>query len=206
MDRLPLNPVVEDILTAAVNEFAAHGLAGARVDAIAARTRTSKRMLYYHFGSKEGLYAAALDHAFRVVRHAEPDYDALPPLEALRAWTGFVFDAHVRHPEFVRMVMGENLVGGRFLREAQGIQSLNRAGLELPRRILERGQAEGSMRPDARAIDVYTNAIALSFYFVSNRHTFSAIFEPGVDPQRAADERRRVIIETIMRQVAACKP
>jgi AcrR family transcriptional regulator len=205
MDRLPLNPVVEDILTVAVSEFAAHGLAGARVDAIAARTRTSKRMLYYHFGSKEGLYAAALDHAFRVVRQAEPDYDALPPLEALRAWVGFVFDAHVRHPEFVRMVMGENLVGGRFLREAEGIVALNRAGLELPRRILQRGQAEGSMRADVRPIDLYTNTVALCFYFVSNRHTFSAIFEPGIDARDAAIERRRVIIDTMERQVAACQ-
>src|SRR4051812_33545453 len=110
MDRLPMHPVVEDILTVAVSEFSAHGLAGARVDAIAARTRTSKRMLYYHFGSKEGLYAAALDHAFRVVRPPEPDFDALPPMEALRTWVGFAFEAHASHPEFVRMVMGENLV------------------------------------------------------------------------------------------------
>ena len=203
MDRLPLNPVVEDILTVAVSEFAAHGLAGARVDAIAARTRTSKRMLYYHFGSKEGLYAAALDHAFRVVRQTEPDYEALPPMEALRAWVGFVFDAHARNPEFVRMVMGENLVGGRFIREAQAIQALNQASLQHPRRILERGQAEGSMRHDVRPIDVYTNVVAMSFYFVSNRHTFSAIFEPDVAAAQAATERRRVVVDTIERQVAA---
>ena len=199
-----MDPVVKDILTVAVNEFAAHGFAGARVDAIAARTRTSKRMLYYHFGSKEGLYAAALVHAYKRVRetHQLPDLDRLAPAEALRAYVGHVFDVHADSPEFVRLVMGENLIGARFVRDAEVVRQANQQGLEQLRRILERGQQEGTMRGDVGAIDVYANIVGLSFHFVSNRPTFSAIFEQGMDPSAVAGARRQAIIETIERQVA----
>ena len=63
-----MDPVIRNILEVALSEFAENGMAGARIDTIASRTSTSKRMLYYHFGSKEGLYAAVLDHAYRQVR------------------------------------------------------------------------------------------------------------------------------------------
>jgi AcrR family transcriptional regulator len=198
-----MDPVVQDILSVAVAEFAEHGLAGARVDAIAARTSTSKRMLYYHFGSKEGLYAAALAHAYARVRsdQAMPPVDALAPMEALRAYVGYVFDIHAAHPEFVRLVMGENLLGGRFVRAAQPIRQVNVLGLKKLENILQRGQAEGTMRRDVRLLDVYANVVGLSFHFVSNRSTFSAIFEQAQDPVQVQQARRRCIVETIERQV-----
>ena len=52
-----------NILEVATREFSDKGLAGARIDEIAAATRTSKRMIYYYFGSKEGLYVAVLEEA-----------------------------------------------------------------------------------------------------------------------------------------------
>ena len=198
-----MDPVVQDILNAAMAEFAQHGLAGARVDVIARRTRTSKRMLYYHFASKEGLYAAALAHAYERVRNAQPmpALAHLPALQALRAYVGHVFDMHVAHPEFVHMVMGENLLGARFVRATPPILQANLLGLEVLQRILERGQAEGAVDAALRVIDVYTNTVALAFHFVSNRPTFSAIFEQGVDPAQVQAERRAAIVDTIERQV-----
>lgn len=201
-----MDPVVSDILAVAVAEFAEHGLAGARVDAIAARTATSKRMLYYHFGSKEGLYRAALEHAYAAVRAGPPppDFDAMPPLEALAAWAGYVFDVHVLHPQFVRLVMGENLLGGRHVREAVGIRETNRQGLAVVDRIVERGRASGAMRPDAAAFDLYATTVAMSFHFVSNRPTFSAIFEEGADPDEVQRTRRRAVTETVLRYAGRC--
>ncbi len=203
-----MDPVVQSILGAAIAEFAEHGLAGARVDAIAARTSTSKRMLYYHFGSKESLYAAALAHAYERVRSDPPmpDLAALAPLPALRQYVGFVFDVHATHPEFVRLVMGENLLGARFVREAAPIRQTNVLGLQELQRILQRGQADGSMRADAALLDVYANIVGLSFHFVSNRHTFSALFEQGLDAAQVQAARRRCIIETIERQVLPAAP
>ena len=200
-----MDPVVRDILDASMAEFAEHGFAGARVDAIAARTQTSKRMLYYHFGSKQGLYSAALAHAYQRVRQrltpaAEP---AAPPLQALRQWVGEVFDVHAANPQFVRLVMGENLSGGRTVQQAPAIRQTNLMGLDELQAILQRGQADGSFRADLLAMDVYANAVGLAFHFVSNRSTFSAIFEQGHDPAQVQATRRACILDTIERQVAA---
>jgi AcrR family transcriptional regulator len=194
----------DDILTAALSEFAEHGLAGARVDAIAARTRTSKRMLYYHFGSKEGLYRAALVHAYERVREHQhpPDTGSLPPLQALAAYVGHAFDVHVRSPDFVRMVMGENLIGARFVRGAPLVRDANLKGLEELQRIVQRGQQQGLIRPETLAMDVYSNIVGLAFHFVSNRSSMSAIFGQNLESQHAVRARRQVIVDTIERQVA----
>ncbi len=199
-----MDPVVKDILTVAVAEFADHGFAGARVDAIAARTRTSKRMLYYHFGSKEGLYRAALAFAYEQVRERDwqPPLDSMSAQQALRAYVGHAFDVHAGNPQFVHLVMGENLIGGRFVRDAEVVREANLQGLAQLRRVLERGQQDGTMRRDVQLMDVYANIVGLAFHFVSNRSTFSAIFEQGLDPAAVAETRRQAIIDTIERQVA----
>ena len=80
----------EDILDVATEEFSEFGLSGARVDSIAEKTRTSKRMIYYYYGSKEGLYLAVLERAYRKIRSLESDLQLaeLPPEEALRQLIG----------------------------------------------------------------------------------------------------------------------
>src|ERR1700755_902533 len=64
-----------EILEVATREFAEHGFSGARVDEIAEQTRTTKRMLYYYFESKEGLYVAVLERAYAGIRAAEQEID-----------------------------------------------------------------------------------------------------------------------------------
>jgi AcrR family transcriptional regulator len=80
------------ILEAATQEFAAKGLSGGRIDAIALATRTSKRMIYYYFGSKQGLYLAVLEESYRKMRHIESELqlDDLPPEQALRTLVEFI--------------------------------------------------------------------------------------------------------------------
>ena len=201
-----MDPVVRGILVAAMAEFADHGFAGARVDAIAARNPTSKRMLYCHFGSKQGLYSAALAQAYQQMRQRRPvlaPTAGLPPLQALRNWAGEVFDAHAANPQFIRLVMGENLLGGRTVQQAPEIRQTNLLGLDELQTILQRGQADGSMRPDLAPLEVYANAVALAFHFDSNRSTFSAIFEQSSDPAQVQAARRACIQDTIERQVIA---
>src|SRR5687767_2923961 len=100
-----------DILEVATREFAEKGLSGARIDAIAEAMRTSKRMIYYYFGSKEGLYLAVLEEAYRRMRamEAEAHLDDLPAEDALRRLAGHTLDYQWAHPEFVRLVQGENI-------------------------------------------------------------------------------------------------
>ena len=83
-----------DIIEVATREFAEKGLAGARIDVIAEAMRTSKRMIYYYFGSKEGLYIAVLEEAYRRIRAIEADLhlEDLTPEDALRKLVGFTVD------------------------------------------------------------------------------------------------------------------
>lgn len=204
-DAPDLDRVASDILVAATHEFAEHGLAGARVDAIAARTGTSKRMIYYHFGSKEGLYAAVLAHAYRDVRGQGFDaamVEGVPALDALLALAAHAFDSHASHPEFVRLVMYENLQGGRTVAGLTDIAALNRDGLAQVAALLARGQAEGTVRADVAARDVYLLFIAQCFHHVSNRLSLGAVL--GTDAAAAAEmdaRRRAAVIESVRRFV-----
>jgi AcrR family transcriptional regulator len=116
-----------DILKVATAEFADKGLAGARIDEIAALTRTSKRMIYYYFESKEGLYIRVLEEAYRRIRHIESELhlEDLPPEEALRTLVGFTYDYQLANPDFIRLVMNENIHRGEFLARSSTIRSLN---------------------------------------------------------------------------------
>src|SRR5918996_2764954 len=116
-----------NILEIASEEFAMNGLAGARIDEFAARTRASKRMIYYYFGDKEGLYLSALENAYHTVRQGEGqiDIEHLSPLEALKRLVEFTFDHHRQHESFIRMVMIENIHHGEYLERSKTIRQLN---------------------------------------------------------------------------------
>lgn len=187
-----------DIVAVATKHFADKGFAGARVDEIAAATATSKRMIYYHFGSKEGLYRAVLTEAYRGIRSAELDagLDELPALAALERLTALTFDYHFEHPELVRLVMDENM------RQAPHVGSVVEAHNEtvLPgtQALIDRGVAEGTMRPGIEAVDLHMTISALAFYYVSNRYTFATIFRTDTSTRAAAVRRREQVVATVL--------
>jgi AcrR family transcriptional regulator len=165
--------VKQDILGVATEEFARNGLNGARVDAIANRTRTTKGMIYYYFGSKEGLYAAAIEAAYGGIRSAEAglELDALGPEDALRRLVEFTFDYHDNHPDFVRLVSSENIHHARHIAGSATIRELNVPGIESLSAILARGRSQGVFRRDVNVTDIHLAVSSLCFYRVSNRHT-----------------------------------
>jgi AcrR family transcriptional regulator len=196
---------MQDILAVATEEFASKGLSGARIDEIAERMATSKRTIYYHFGGKEGLYLAVLEEAYRRIRSLETglDIENLDPEEALRRLTGFTFDYQNANPDFVRLVMNENIHNGDFLRQSKEIQRLNVPAINAVRRIYERGVESGEFRPGLDPVDLHMSISALSFFNVSNRHTFSLIFKRDVASPAALAERRDNVIEMVVRYVRA---
>src|SRR5438105_1332424 len=147
----------QEILEAARHEFVEHGLTGARVEAIAARTATVKRMIYYYFGSKEGLYLAVLEQAYAGIRTAELGLDllGLEPVEAIRRLVEFTFDYHEANPGFSRLVSIENIHNGTHMALSEPIHGVNQAVIEIMTAILEKGQHSGTFRSDVSAIDVH---------------------------------------------------
>jgi AcrR family transcriptional regulator len=190
-----------DILAVATREFAEKGLAGARIDDIAEAMRTSKRMIYYYFGSKEGLYIRVLEEAYRRMREIETDLhlDDLQPEDALRKLVGFTVDYQRANPDFIRLVMTENIHRGEYLRQSPAIQGLNVPAIEGLRRVYERGVKAGVFRSGIDPVDLHQSISALSFFNVSNRHTFSLIFQRDLESSAAQIARRDSIIEMVVR-------
>jgi AcrR family transcriptional regulator len=185
----------QEILDVALSEFARNGYSGARVDEIAARTRTTKRMLYYYFTNKEQLYIAVLEQAYATARDAERQQDAdhLDPVSAIRTLAELTFDHHESHQDFIRLVAIENIHRGEFIAKSPAIAELNSPAVDLIARILERGHAAGVFRRQVEAIDVHMMISAFCFFRVSNRHTFGALFGVDMlDPGRRGQYRQMV--------------
>ena len=192
-----------DIVTVATREFADKGLAGARIDEIAAATRTSKRMIYYYFGSKEGLYIAVLEHAYQAIRDTEAalHLDDLAPEQALRELVGATVDYQLAHPEFTRLVMTENIHRGEFLAQSKAIRDLNLPAIDAIAKVYQRGCATGQFRPGLDPLDLHMSISALAVFNVANKHTFSLIFQRDPDLPAAVAARRSSIVEMVVRFV-----
>jgi AcrR family transcriptional regulator len=192
-----------DILRVATAEFADKGFSGARVDEIAAATRTSKRMIYYHFGSKEGLYLAVLEGAYRNMREAESrlELDDLEPEDALRKLVAFTFDRDHDDENFIRLVMNENIHRAEYLARSESIQETNRGAISKLQQVYERGVNAKIFRRGIEPIDLHMSISALCFFNVSNRHTFSLIFDVQLDTTAAHTKRRDSIVEMVVRFV-----
>jgi AcrR family transcriptional regulator len=162
-------------------------------------------MIYYYFGSKEGLYIAVLEEAYRNIRNIEHDLnvDHLSPEQALRELVAFTFDRHQQNPAFVRLVMNENLHSGRYVAQSANIAALNVPAIDTIRRIVERGKRAGAFRADIDPTDLHMSISALCFYSVSNRHTFSTIFKIDMTTPKALATRKKSVIATIL---AAVRP
>jgi AcrR family transcriptional regulator len=193
-----------DIIEVALKEFADKGLSGARIDEIAEQTRTSKRMIYYYFESKEGLYRAVLEECYRRIRNIETklDLEHLPPLEALRLLVTSTFDYQEAHPDFIRLVMVENINHGEHIGQLPNFHALNAGVIEQIERICARGVAQGVMRKGIDPVDLHMTISALCFFNVSNRYTFSRIFRLNMGSKAALKARRESVADLVVRSVA----
>ena len=175
-----------EILDVATREFADRGYAGGRVDEIAARTRTTKRMIYYYFGSKEKLFVAVLERAYATIRAAEQtiEVDHLEPAAAIRRLAELTFDHHESHPDFIRLVSIENIHRAAHIAGHEDLAGQNSPAIELIERILDRGRADGSFTRAVDAVDLHMMISAFCVFRVANRHTFGAIFaRDPLDPE-----------------------
>ncbi len=190
-----------NIVEVATREFAQKGYGGARVDAIASRTRTSKRMIYYYFGGKEGLYLAVLEEAYSSIRRTEAtlDLERLAPEKALATLVAFTFDYQNAHPEFVRLVMNENILDGVHMARSRTIGRLNTVVIDALQDLLARGRRAGVFRRDLDALEVHMTISALCVFNVANRATFSTIFKRDMASPEALAARREQVVDIVLR-------
>lgn len=191
-----------DILAVATHEFAEKGFSGARIDEIAERTNASKRMIYYYYGGKEALYRAVLEACYRRIRSVEEKVDLKkkPPLPALAELVEFTFDHHNQNEDFIRLVMVENIHHGQSI--AKLPSDINRPAIDKLNDICKRGVEEGVMRSDIDPLDLHMSISTLCFFNVSNRYTFSTIFNVDMVSPTAVARRRKQVTEMVLKYVA----
>lgn len=192
-----------DIIDVATAEFVDKGLAGARIDVIAAKTQSSKRMIYYYFGSKDDLYRAVLEQAYANIRAAERtiDIETMDATAGLRTLVAHTFNYHHRHPEFVRLVMNENILHGAHIEALSSIKDRNRDALSTIRALLDKGVAEGVFREGLDPLAIHLTMSAMCFYNQSNRYTLRAGFGIDLADEGISARRREEIADAVVAYV-----
>jgi AcrR family transcriptional regulator len=195
-----------EILQVAAGEFSEHGFSGARVDRIADQMRTTKRMIYYYYGSKEDLYVAVLERAYAAIRQAEQeiDVDHLEPIAAIRRLAELTFDHHEANPSFLRLVSIENIHRAEHLRRSSQIAGLNMPAIDLIARILDRGYASGTFVRRVDAIDLHMMISAFCVFRISNQHTFGVIFDRDLTDPELRDRYRTMLADMVVSYLLSC--
>lgn len=188
------------ILDAATSEFAAKGLAGARVNEIARRARINKRMLYHYFGDKEALWLAVLEEAYLNIRSSEQKLDVsrFSAKHGMRRLIEFTLDYVQSHPEFISLLLTENVHRARYLRRSRKVRALHTSLLGVITDLLARGQSVGVFRTGVDAAELYITIAALSFFYFSNIHTLSMIFGRDFSEFAALRRHRNHVVSVVL--------
>jgi AcrR family transcriptional regulator len=188
------------ILAAARDEFAEHGLGGARMDRIAERAGLNKRLIYYYFADKEQLFRAVLEQAYLHIRGEERKLNllALKPADAVRRLVEFTWNYYLAHPEFLSLLNSANLHRARHLEGSERLRELNSPLISTLGEILEHGRKEGSFRGGIDPVQLYVSIAGLSYFYLSNNHTLSTIFGRDLMASKARSERLSHMVELVL--------
>jgi TetR/AcrR family transcriptional regulator len=189
-----------NILAGAWHEFAQKGFAGARVDAIAARAGANKRMIYHYYGDKEGLFIAVLEAAYDRVRSAEQalDLEHMEPVAAMRRMVEFTFDSFIKDRSFIQLLNNENLYKARHLKKSTRVTDMHSPLIGIIDGILRRGVASGVFRDGVDATQLWISIAALGYFYFSNIHTLSTIFDRDLADAKALTERRTHVVQLVL--------
>lgn len=188
------------ILEAATEEFTSKGLTGARVDNIARRSGVNKRMIYYYYGDKEGLYLAVLEATYSAIRHAEIGLhlDDRNPVDGMRELVRFTWNYFIKHPEFLSLLANENMHQARFLKQSSKIRDLHSPLIGMISSLLARGAKDGVFKAKVDPVQLYISIASLGFFYMSNRHTLSTIFSRDLSEASALEKRGDHIVEVVL--------
>ncbi len=196
----------EAILRAATKIFARHGFAGGRIEQISKAAKSHDRMIYYYFGSKEGLFIAVIEHTYRRFNEAEQALalDTSTPMLALQAMIGFVWRYYQKHPEFISLLNNENLMRGKHIAKSDRAREYSSPALAITDSVLSAGIAQGLFRSDITARDLYLMIASMGYFYLSNRFTLSSFLGEALDAAAAMQHWESFIIDAVQRTV--CLP
>lgn len=192
------------LLNAAIQLFSARGFHGVSVDEIVARAKSNKRMVYHYFGSKDGIYLAALVEVFTRLETVE--FEAMEanarPDEKLRRLLAANFKFLDANPEFVRMLLWENLEHGRHI--ARGTAGVTKNPfMERFRAIIDEGVALGLFRAPRDLKHLMINFIGLCFVYYSNHYSLAASLDLDLDSPRNRELRLAQVVDLVFHGLLA---
>jgi TetR/AcrR family transcriptional regulator len=191
------------LLTAARREFADSGLAGARVDEIAARAGVNKQLVYHYFGDKDALYLAVLEWVYEEIRAQERklNLEGLPPQQAIKRLIEASFDHLAAHPDFIVLLNDENRGGARHVRGSRKLEAMHSPLVSMVSAILSEGVRAGVFRKGINPVHLYISIAGLSYFYFSNTPTLSAIFGKDLSSPAARKARRKHVVDLVMQSL-----
>ena len=195
----------QEILRAAMTEFAGHGFGGARIEAIAERAGVNKKLIYYYFEGKDELFLAVLEQTYAEIRAAERDLhlEAIEPLRAIESLVEFTWKHYLAHPEFLALLNSENMHRAGHLKRSRRIRQMNSPLIDVLARVLARGEQSGELRRGIDPMQLYISIAGLAYFYLSNQHTLGAIFGPDLMQDEALELRLAHMIEVVTSFVRA---
>jgi AcrR family transcriptional regulator len=193
----------ENILRAAIKVFAKHGYAGGRVEQISKAAKSYDRMIYYYFGSKEGLFVAALEEIYRRFNEAEAQLvlDGADAEAALGQVVRFMWTYYLKHPEFITLLNTENLHRGRHIAKSAKAREYSPPAVGVIAGVLRRGADAGLFRADLAARDLYLMVAGLCYFYLSNRHTLLAFLGEDLESPASLAHWEATVLATVQRIV-----
>ena len=190
----------EEILRAAMAEFADHGFGGARMEAIAERSKVDKKLIYYYFAGKDELFLAVLEQSYADIRAAEHalHLEASDPLQAIETLVAFTWQHYLRHPEFLALLNSENMLRAGHLKRSRRIRQMNSPLIEVLADVLARGEASGTLRSGIDPMQLYISIAGLAYFYLSNKHTLGAVFGRDLTAPGALAERLAHMTEVVL--------
>ena len=198
----------DSILRAATKVFAKHGYAGGRIEQISKAAKSYDRMIYYYFGSKEGLFIAVLEEMYRRFNEAESKLvlGAAAPVEALQAVIRFMWGYYQKNPEFITLLNSENLHRGKHIAKSLRASEYSSQAVSVLGEVLTRGAQQKLFRSDVSARDVYLMIAALAYFYLSNRFTLSAFLGEELETPAALAHWEAFLVDAVLRTVALAPP
>lgn len=197
------NTTRNNILRAATRVFARYGYDGGSVEKISRSAKSVDRMIYYYFGSKEGLFIEVLENAYRRMNDAELKLklDTSNPIEGLHKMIAFVLSYYCKNPEFISLLNTENLQRGKHIAKSQRAREYSSPAIATVSELLQNGIAQQLFRKDMSARNVYLLIVATAYFYMSNRYTLSAFLGENLQSQEAIGAWQSFISSIVLRSV-----